>query len=91
MVVSDSLALASSTGADVVMVVQARGTRRAAAIKAKEQFTQIGTDIKGVIVNAIDPRDESGYYYTEYTYYSDERQPKRGLARLFSRRSAVTP
>ncbi len=91
MVVSDSLALASSTNADVVLVVQARGTRRAAAVKAKEQFTQIGTEIKGVIVNAIDPRDESGYYYTEYTYYAEDRQPaKRGLARLFSRRSPAT-
>lgn len=89
LVVSDSLALASATNAEVVLVVQARGTRRAAALKAKENFEQIGAEIKGVVLNAVDPRDEQGYYYTEYTYYTDDRPAPRGLARLFRRGSTA--
>ncbi len=87
LVVSDSLALASATNAEVVLVIQARGTRRAAALKARENFEQIGAQIKGVVLNAVDPRDEQGYYYTEYTYYTDDRPAPRGLARLLRRGS----
>jgi Mrp family chromosome partitioning ATPase len=60
---SDSIVLAASTGADIVLVIEAGHTQRGAAVKAKEQFIQVGRKIKGVVLNGINVRDEEYYGY----------------------------
>lgn len=71
---TDSVILAASTNADVILVVDARRTRRDAAKKVKEQFAGVGTKIRGVVVNRVNPKDEVyygyGYGYGYYNYYS---------------------
>lgn len=71
---SDSVVLAANTGAEVIMVVDAGRTRRDGAIKAREQFSNIDINVKGVIVNRVNPKDEVyygyGYGYGYYGYYS---------------------
>jgi polysaccharide biosynthesis transport protein len=65
---TDGVLLAAKTGAEVLLVVDCGKTRRGAASKAKEQFTKLGIELKGVIVNRVNPRDEDysyyGYYYS---------------------------
>jgi succinoglycan biosynthesis transport protein ExoP len=65
---ADSAVLAATTRAEVVMVVDAGHTRRDAALHAKEEFAKLGIDIKGVVVNRINPRDERGKYNYNYSY-----------------------
>ena len=75
LVVADSAVLASAIDVPVVLVVEAKNTRRGAALKAKEQFDQLGINVSGVVLNAIDPRERGGYgygyNYYYYAYYSD--------------------
>jgi len=40
-----------------------------AALKAKERFEQLGLDIKGIILNRLNPRDETYEYTYSYGYY----------------------
>ncbi len=75
LVVSDAAVLAAATGASVVLVVNAGRTRRNAAIKAREQFTQLGVEVKGVVLNQISSRtmrDDYGYGGRYYYYYSSD-------------------
>jgi capsular exopolysaccharide synthesis family protein len=65
---ADSAVLAATAKAEVVLVVDAGHTRRDAAVQAKEEFAKLGLDIKGVIVNRINPRDERGKYNYNYSY-----------------------
>jgi capsular exopolysaccharide synthesis family protein len=65
---ADSAVLAMTAKADVVMVVDAGHTRRDAAIHAKEEFAKLSVEIKGVVVNRINPRDERGKYNYGYSY-----------------------
>jgi succinoglycan biosynthesis transport protein ExoP len=65
---ADSTVLAATAKAEVVLVVDAGHTRRDSAIQAKEEFARLGLDIKGVIVNRINPRDERGKYNYNYSY-----------------------
>lgn len=65
---ADSAVTAATAKADVVLVVDAGHTRREAAIHAKEEFAKLGLEIKGVIVNRINPRDERGKYNYNYSY-----------------------
>jgi capsular exopolysaccharide synthesis family protein len=71
LVVADSAVLASAVGVPVVMVLEAKGTRRSAALNAKEQFDQLDVPVTGVLLNAVNPRDRSefGYGYNYYYYY----------------------
>lgn len=77
--VADSTVLAANTGANVVMVIDCGVTRRGAALKAKDQFAQLGLEVKGVIVNRINPRHENygyyGYYYAPQYSPNAERKP----------------
>jgi succinoglycan biosynthesis transport protein ExoP len=73
LMLSDSTVLAASSGADIVLVIDAGHTQRAAAVKAKEQFSQVGGKIKGVVLNGVNVRDEKYYGYGYgygYSYYS---------------------
>jgi polysaccharide biosynthesis transport protein len=68
LLLSDSIVLTASTGADVILVVEAGRTRRAAALKAKDQFVHIGAEIKGVVLNSVSMNEEN-YYGYGYGYY----------------------
>jgi succinoglycan biosynthesis transport protein ExoP len=70
LVVSDSMALAAATGAEVLIVVEAGRARRRDVLQAREQFAKINVEVKGVILNQINAR-ESGYGYGYYYYSSD--------------------
>ncbi len=65
---ADSAVLAATAKAEVVLVVDAGHTRRDGALQAKEEFAKLGLEIKGVIVNRINPRDERGKYNYNYSY-----------------------
>lgn len=75
LVVADSLVLASTLDAPLVLVLEAGQTRRGAALRAKEQLTQLGISISGLVLNAVNPRDKGGYGYgyDYYYYYSDSK------------------
>ncbi len=66
---TDSSVLAATSKADVLMVVDSGRTRRGAAQRAKEQFTQLGLTVRGVILNRVNPREESYEYNYSYGYY----------------------
>lgn len=76
--VADSQVLAAATNADVILVIDCGSTRRVAALRAKESFTNLGIKLKGVIANRVNPREE--YYYGYYSgYYTNSRKaPKNG-------------
>lgn len=75
LVVSDSMVLAGAVDGQVVMVVEATKTRRNAAMRAKERFTNIGMEIVGVVLNGTNMRDEDYYGYYTYYYQSSEKKP----------------
>lgn len=89
LMVADSSVLAATASADVLLVVDAGRTRRAAAHKVKEQFEQLGISIKGVVLNRISPRDstyEYGYGYGYYYSADPVEAPPTGLRRFFGSR-----
>lgn len=98
---ADSAVLATTARAEVVMVVDCGHTRRGAALRAKEQFDSLAIPIKGVVVNRVNPREESqsyGGYYYGYSYESPAAPPasangteRRGLRALFGRRNPPQP
>jgi capsular exopolysaccharide synthesis family protein len=78
---ADSAVLAATAKAEVVLVVDAGHTRRDSALQAKEEFAKLGLEVKGVIVNRINPRDERGKYNQNYTYnyyYYTPREQAKG-------------
>jgi non-specific protein-tyrosine kinase len=75
LVVADASVLAANIKSDVVLVVDRGHTRRGAALKAKEQLVQLGINVKGVIVNRVNAREESEYGY-DYGYYYAPIDPK---------------
>ena len=84
----DSAILAGVADADVVLVIDSQHTRIRAAQETKNQLKQLGIDIKGVILNRINPRDEVGQYGYRYGYsyyYSagqveEAKRPKKAFA-----------
>jgi capsular exopolysaccharide synthesis family protein len=77
--VADSPVLATTIDADVVIVIDSGSTRRAAGAKAKEQFTALGVEPKGIVVNRVNPRDEYyGYGYGYGYYYAAVPETRRG-------------
>jgi succinoglycan biosynthesis transport protein ExoP len=75
LVVADSAVLASAVEVPVVLVLEAKGTRRGAATNVKEQFDQLNVKVAGLVLNSVNPRDRGeygyGYGYYYYYYYSD--------------------
>jgi len=78
LVVADSAVLASAIDVPVLLVVEARGTRRGAAALVREQFEQLSIKISGVVLNAVSPRDRGtyGYGYNYYYYYYSDSSAK---------------
>jgi capsular exopolysaccharide synthesis family protein len=70
--VSDSLTLSLITDSEVVLVLSADKTQRAASRKAVEQFARINRSIKGIVLNNANTRDESYYDYSYY-YHTPEK------------------
>jgi non-specific protein-tyrosine kinase len=88
LMVADATVLAATTKGDVLLVLDASKTRRIAALKAKERFDQLGIELKGIILNRINPRDETyeytysyGYYYTPTGRATTRTQPSPNGAR----------
>ncbi|MEO8391820.1 MAG: polysaccharide biosynthesis tyrosine autokinase [Chloroflexota bacterium] len=81
---ADSAILAAVVNAAVIFVVDSENTRRSAALKGQEALRQVGIEMKGVVVNRINPRDEAAYYDNYYyrNYYTRDAKPKRGLLRF---------
>jgi receptor protein-tyrosine kinase len=79
----DSAVIASVAEADAVMVVNAQRTRGRAAQETKAQLGQVGVEIKGLVLNRVNPRDEAGNYGYGYGYgyyYADDRnKPRRSF------------
>lgn len=76
LVVADSLVLASTLDVPLVLVIEAGQTRRGAALRAKEQLTQLGITVSGLVLNAVNPRDKGGYGYGyDYYYYYGDGKP----------------
>jgi non-specific protein-tyrosine kinase len=69
--VVDSMALASSVGASVILVVEAGKTRRDAARRVVDQFSQVGAGMAGVVLNRITTKSDQYYYYYSYGRYRD--------------------
>lgn len=80
LMVADSAVLAATSKADVLLVIDCAHTRRGAALKAKDKFAQLGIQIKGVVLNRINPRDESYDYGQGYTYYYTPYAPTQKQA-----------
>lgn len=89
LVVADSSVLAATADAGVILVVDCGHTRRGAAQKVKEQFQQVGVEFKGIVVNRVNPRDQTYEYGYGYGYYyapepAEEKQG--GLRHYFGSR-----
>lgn len=87
----DSSVIASVAEADAVMVINTQRTRGRAAQETKSQLEQVGVQVKGVILNRVNPRDEAGTYGYGYGYgygyyYAEDRndvkKPRRSLLPL---------
>lgn len=69
LVVSDSVLLATTSKAHVILVIEAGRTSVGSAIRAKERFTTVNYPVMGVVLNGVDPRD-SDYYGNQARDYS---------------------
>jgi Mrp family chromosome partitioning ATPase len=69
--VTDALALGPQLDG-VVLVVRARSTRRDQGAGVVRQLRDLGSNVVGVILNAVDLREDtpSYYYYGKYDYSS---------------------
>ncbi|MBN1679621.1 MAG: polysaccharide biosynthesis tyrosine autokinase [Anaerolineae bacterium] len=76
LVVADSSVLASAIKAPVLLVIEAGTTRRGAALRAKEQFNQLGIEMVGVVLNSVNPKERGGYGYGYSYYYYSDSNPK---------------
>jgi Mrp family chromosome partitioning ATPase len=78
--VSDTVVLATTIQSDVLLVLRANRTKRAAALKARERFASVGVTIAGVVLNGTRQRDEN--YYGYYKYYYAQEAPTKSQAKV---------
>ena len=74
-VVTDAVVLSKQTDG-VILVVHAGKTLREDIKRASRQIKSVGGKIFGVIVNAIEPDQRSGYYYSYYGYTEASPEPQ---------------
>ena len=67
--VADAPVLASSLEVPVVMVIRAGRTRPGPVVRAKERLAALNIEIKGFVLNAMNPRDQKDDYDQSYYYY----------------------
>ncbi len=85
LIAADSSVLAATAKAEVVMVIDAGRTRRGAALKAKQQFANLGLPVRGIVLNRINLREESydyGYNYNSAYYYTESNGSSNRLKDL---------
>jgi Mrp family chromosome partitioning ATPase len=90
LVVADSPVLASTIEAPIILVVQSKGTRRGAAQAIRQQLEQIGVELTGVVLNAVNPRDKQYSYGYGYYYYYYNADSSRDKAETTARQSHQT-
>lgn len=73
--VADATLLASLCDA-ALLVVLAANTRADALVRAKEQLTQSGTRLLGVVLNRVGTQRDGYYYYYHYYYPSDRERSR---------------
>ena len=73
-VVTDAVVLSKQTHG-VILVAHADKTLREELKRSAKQIRAVGGKIFGVIVNAIEPDQRSGYYYSYYGYSYSEKSP----------------
>src|SRR5262249_55003755 len=85
----DSIILATSAKASTVLVIDSQGTHTKAIQETKEELTQVGIDIKALVLNRLNPRNEPwrygygyGYGYGYEQYDPSNRPRKSALGRL---------
>ena len=76
-VVTDAVVLSKSKYVDgVILVAQAGKTPREEIRRAARQIKDVGGTIFGVIVNALELDQRSGYYYSYYGYTEKSPEPQ---------------
>ena len=76
-VVTDAVVLSKQKQIDgVILVVHADKTEREDIKRSARQIRDVGGNIFGVIVNAIEPDSRSGYYYSYYGY-NEKSEPSK--------------
>ncbi len=74
-VVTDAVVLSKQTDG-VILVAHADKTLRDELKRSARQIKAVNGKIVGVIVNAIEPDQRSGYYYSYYGYSYSEKSPE---------------
>lgn len=73
LVVTDTTVVARLTNAKSILVVESGRTRRGAAVRAVQQFTNLDLPLLGVVINRLKAQDRDVgygyYYYYGYTRY----------------------
>ena len=64
----------------MILVVHAGKTLRDEIKRSARQIRDVGGNIVGVIVNAIEPDSRSGYYYSYYGYTEKSPEPSQSKA-----------
>ncbi len=78
--VADTAILSTAT-MGVVVVLELGRTRLRAFMQAMDSIKKVGGNLLGVVVNRLDMKSRSGYYYSSYYYsevYGDEASPAQG-------------
>ena len=89
---ADATIVGTITEAEALLVIDSQRARTQAALKAKERLTEVGMEVKGLILNRVNPRDEMGSYGYGYgygygyKYYASEPEPKKERRGLFGLR-----
>ena len=89
---ADATIVGTITEAEALLVLDSQRARTQAALKAKERLTEVGMEVKGLILNRVNPRDEMGSYGYGYgygygyKYYASDPEPKKERRGLFGLR-----
>jgi succinoglycan biosynthesis transport protein ExoP len=73
--VSDAVSMASFMGC-VLLVADARRSKRAAIAEAVHELRSVGAQVLGIVLTRVSPRDQPSRYYA--TYSSPQRQQENG-------------
>ncbi len=75
LVVTDTTIVARMSGGKSILVVESGRTRRGAAVRAAQQFTNLDLPLLGVVINRLKAQDRDAgygyYYYYGYTRYDN--------------------
>ena len=68
LVVADSAIIATNLGANVVIVIEAGRTKRDRALASVNNFTRMGSEVKGIVLNKVNARDADHGHGYDYHY-----------------------